>query len=246
MRNNGGIIGRQNIPALDVASGVWGLREQLQSQRDDIWPFTNLIITNTTNLQGNYADSSYTFSSADLGSASDRRHIIIAGTSIRAGGTGAISSVTIGGVSGTVIVETTGTGSGFIAIAKVPSGATGDIVVTYGVTVDNLGLSVFAVYGSENVTSVANFTSSNLSGSQSITTVDGGILVGIRMTGGAGTDLTLSWTDSITGVSDTLTNGNTNRYISSYSQTKTSSETVSWSTTGSPSTRSLVVASFQP
>jgi hypothetical protein len=246
MANNGNIIGKLNKPTTSVASGIWDLREQLRSQRDGIWPLTNLIITNTQNLKGDFSDDSYTFSSADLGAASDFRHIIVVGVAIKAEGTGGVSSLTIGGVASTIAIQTTGVGGTFIAIAKVPLGSTGDIVVNYGVIVDNLAISVFNVQGSGNVTSVDSFTSTNLSGSQSITTVDGGVLVAMRMAGGAGSDLTLSWDGSSIAFNDTNTNLNTSKYLSAYSQTTTTSRTVSWTITGSPATRSLVVASFQP
>jgi hypothetical protein len=246
MSKNGGIIGRLNIPTRLIASGVWGLREQLQLNRDGVWPLVDLSITNTTNLTSATDLSSYTFSGADLGTPTQTRHIIVAGTSIRAGNTGLLSSVTIGGVTATIVTEvSTNNGHSFIAIAKVTSGTTGDIVVTYGLTVENLQISVFAVQGSETVTSLDSFTSTGLTGSQSITTVNGGVLVAVRMSGGAGSALTLSWTDSSTAANGTITNINTQVYLSSYSKTLTTSETVSWSITGSPSTRTLVAASFQ-
>jgi hypothetical protein len=43
MSKNGGIIGRPNIPTRLIASGVWGLRENLQGQRDNVWPGPELV-----------------------------------------------------------------------------------------------------------------------------------------------------------------------------------------------------------
>jgi hypothetical protein len=42
--DNGGIIGNTNRPTLSTASGVWGVRQQARSRRDDVWP-RSLIVT---------------------------------------------------------------------------------------------------------------------------------------------------------------------------------------------------------
>ena len=39
MRSNGGIIGSENIPTPETASGVWGLRQVYNAVTDEIWPF---------------------------------------------------------------------------------------------------------------------------------------------------------------------------------------------------------------
>jgi hypothetical protein len=38
MTDNGGIIGKNNIPTTDTASGVWGLRQVFNAVSDSIWP----------------------------------------------------------------------------------------------------------------------------------------------------------------------------------------------------------------
>jgi hypothetical protein len=78
--------------------------------------------------------AAYTFSSLSFGAADSNRVLIVSIGARRATDT-SISSVTIGGVTATAIVtaENTGSGSDFAAIfaANVPTGTTGDVVVTF-------------------------------------------------------------------------------------------------------------------
>ena len=78
--------------------------------------------------------SPYTFSSANLGTASADRHIVV-GRVTRDSNKDA-SGITVGGVSASLVVRATGTdrGRAEIWIAAVPTGATGDIVITYSST----------------------------------------------------------------------------------------------------------------
>ena len=80
--------------------------------------------------------TTYTFASQNLGTASGDRYIIV-GVTARDFGTTAksISSVTVGGVSATQVVGVQGAGSGTtisaLWIAAVPTGTTGNVVVTF-------------------------------------------------------------------------------------------------------------------
>lgn len=207
-----------------------------------------LSITNLSNLQAATAASVYTFSSANLGTPSLSRHIIVAGTMVIGSGSISVTSVTVGGETGTVTVqEVRSTATAFVSITKVPSGTTGDIVVTFPTTCDNLAISVFEVQGAQTVSSAGSFVSGgSLNGSSSITTADGGVLVGTRLAGGAASSITLSWSNSVTAINSTLLNTVFQRYMTSYSENSSTSETVSWTSVGSPFTRALAVASYQP
>lgn len=82
--------------------------------------------TDTSNL------ATYTFSGQSFGDANPTRHIIVGGTA-RFSSAATISSITIGGVSATVVAQATESTNllrTFIAIAAVPTGTSGDIVVT--------------------------------------------------------------------------------------------------------------------
>ena len=93
--------------------------------------------------------TTYTFSSAALGTAAADRIIVVSVTTKASGGAArTVSSLTIGGVSGTEIAALT-TGGVNIAMwyAAVPTGTTGDIVVTWSGACQECGCGVWAVYG---------------------------------------------------------------------------------------------------
>jgi len=91
--------------------------------------------------------STYTFTSADLGTAAANRHIIV-GINGVGGSASQVSSVTIGGVSAArVIAGTLQYNSPIeIWIAAVPTGATGDIVVNFNGSESAASVSVWAAY----------------------------------------------------------------------------------------------------
>jgi hypothetical protein len=98
--------------------------------------------------------TTYTFSACDLGAAASDRHIVVTITA-RAATTGVVSGVTIGGVTATIdhMVgahgSAVGTGSSVVAIARaaVPTGTTGDVVVTFDATRLRCTLGVFRLTG---------------------------------------------------------------------------------------------------
>jgi len=76
MRGNGGIIGKSNIPADNVASGVWGLREATSYRRSGSWPRILVTVTSVSQLWNWYGNSTYstedTSQSADMTNASTK------------------------------------------------------------------------------------------------------------------------------------------------------------------------------
>lgn len=99
--------------------------------------------------------NSYTFSSKDLGAASGTRRIFVAAHTVDTETDTHVSAVTIGGVSATVHVTEdhqlsppSGVASCVgIASALVPSGTTGDIVVTWTNTTFRCGMSYWVTHG---------------------------------------------------------------------------------------------------
>jgi hypothetical protein len=91
--------------------------------------------------------TTYTFSAQNLGAAASDRHIIVAIATRKAGATFSVSSVTIGGVAATIVKQqahtVTNTSISAIAIANVPTGATGDVVITFSTGVLRCGIGLW-------------------------------------------------------------------------------------------------------
>lgn len=124
--------------------------------------------------------STYTFSSQNLGVAGAARTIIAAiNARVGVGGVRTINSVTIGGVSATVDVQRAhvdGTTSG-IARAVVPSGTTGDVVVTFSDSVYRCGIALWKI---PTGTVTPNNTASDVAfptGSCIVTGQAGGVII---------------------------------------------------------------------
>lgn len=139
--------------------------------------------------------TAYTFSAQNFGTEDAARHII-AVVYTRDIGTGAktLSTITIGGVSATILVQAQGTGSGAnscvcaIAIAAVPAGTSGDVVVTWSEAVLRCAISLYASVGAS---ATAHDTASSTAADPSVT-LDipaGGFAIG----GWSGTN-TVTWT----------------------------------------------------
>lgn len=95
---------------------------------------------------GNDPGSSFTFSSQALGAAAaDRKLVVITG----AGSSGAtISAMTIAGVSAElVLAKHTAESHSEMWQADVPTGTSGDIVITYSTTIHNTGIGIFRITG---------------------------------------------------------------------------------------------------
>lgn len=94
--------------------------------------------------------TTYTFSSQNFGDAASDRYIVVAITSMSVSG-GTISSVTIGGVSASIDAQVTNSSSNYtvsgIAKAIVPTGTSGDIVVTFGAEQLRAGIGVYRLLG---------------------------------------------------------------------------------------------------
>src|SRR3990167_11105596 len=80
--------------------------------------------------------TTYTFSAENLGVAASDRFIVVTITGRSSdGGARTIDTVTIGGVTATINIQIANSGSfNGIATAAVPTGTTGDIVITWSGT----------------------------------------------------------------------------------------------------------------
>lgn len=91
--------------------------------------------------------TTYTFASAPLGDPHPTREIVVCITS-RAAGNRSISSVSVGGISASEIIQVRNSGSGNSTLcaiyrAAVPSGTAGDVVVTHSAGIVRCGIALY-------------------------------------------------------------------------------------------------------
>lgn len=88
--------------------------------------------------------SSYSFTSQPFGAPDADRYIIVGGYA-RSSSTGGVSSVTIGGVTATIVNLSNGADSSWFAYANVPTGTTGTVAITYGVSQNRQVIGIWSV-----------------------------------------------------------------------------------------------------
>lgn len=151
--------------------------------------------------------TTYTFPSQNLGTASAGRYIValIAGSSGTSGRT--ISSVTIGGVSASqlgFVSEAGSTRASSIWIAAVPTGTTGDVVITWSAGMGRCGVGLYSLTGAQT-TAFDTATATATSGTTLSDTINipaGGVCFSVATAQVSG-DYSWSWTN-ITEDFDTL------------------------------------------
>lgn len=140
--------------------------------------------------------TTYTFSSQNLGTADASRYIIVGVLSRRAAGTPSISSLTIGGVSAAAVVAQTNTASGSdiaaLYIAAVPTGTTGDIVVTFDAAMLRCAVVAYRAVGIASATASDTDSSTATDPTCNLDVPAGGFAIGVACTGNAGASFT--WT----------------------------------------------------
>ena len=134
--------------------------------------------------------TSETFSGVSFGAAHSGRVIAVAGMfSGGSGGTQSLTSVTIGGVTATVYSAMRDGGEdhgAFIALAAVPTGTTGDVVVTCSRTLTECEISTYALRGKSGSVAVYDSDAQAQSGTTTFTTTldipTGGALLSVQGT----------------------------------------------------------------
>lgn len=136
----------------------------------------------------------YTFASQNFGTASADRYIICTGAARTLAGT-ALSSITIGGVTATLNVNFVDSGVtciSFIGIAAVPSGTSGDVVLTFNGTMRRAGIGLYAV------TNLTSTTPTDTGSSEANPLTAGGLDIsaggfGVAVGGTADTGASATW-----------------------------------------------------
>lgn len=189
----------------------------------------------TTNL------TAYTFSSQSLGTAAvDRRIIIgVAGSGANAG---AVSTLTVGGVSATNIIalENVDTETE-IWIADVPTETTGDVVVTFAAVKARCGIGVYRAIGSRSG-AIATSSSTADPMSASLLIPYDGIAVGVGMDQSTST---YTWTN-LTERYDETVEGTISHTGSSLNSDITQTLTITCNPSSAASQQAMVLASWEP
>lgn len=143
-----------------------------------------VALTYVTNVTDSTDQTTYTFASTSIGTASsDRVVVVVIGS--RANAARSISSVTVGGNSATAIATANNSGGGAeiaaIYAVAVPSGTTASIVVTFSAAMLRIAVGVYTLTGTGGaVTAYGTATQTPSGSSPTDSTIDcpanGGIL----------------------------------------------------------------------
>ncbi len=160
---------------------------------DAVWTISGKQISKHAGFEGTYqfTDSAqdavdrtvYTFSSQNL-SFADSNRVIVVGTGGRKSAPNAnVVSLTIGGISATnAFAESEGGSVAEIWYANVPTGTTGDVVVTWDTNQVRSGIGVWAIYTSNSTPfDTARFFIFN--GSAYVDVPENGVVIGYAFTG---------------------------------------------------------------
>ena len=99
--------------------------------------------------------TTYAFSAHAIGAAAANRKVVVAAATAGGSGADGVSTVTVGGISATLVKATLTTDHTQVEIwqADVPTGTTADIVVTWNAGKGRCGIGVWAVYGAAGAAS---------------------------------------------------------------------------------------------
>ena len=191
--------------------------------------------------------SSFTFSGVALGTAASNRHIVIAALTATASGADA-NSVTVGGVSASLVVRASGgdNSRAELWIASVPSGTTGDVVITWSTAKDRCGYAAWAMYGA-NASAHDTATDADTTPSFTIDVPAGGYLIAAAtptISGGSAV-ATATWTGVTENFDEAMLPGTAQTGGSVALSDAASGRTVSFSPSSSLALCAMSAASFE-
>lgn len=196
-------------------------------------------------------ETTYTFSSQNLGTADAGRYIVVAahcnsGTTVGFG----LSSVTVGGVAATIVVQQNNASGGFsgcsaLAIAAVPTGTTGNIVVTWSHGAARCEIQAYRLTGIASATPADTKSSTASDPTASLDVPAGGVAIGAGCTSA---NTIATWTglseDSDAVVEGTLTS--TSAHGEFVAQQTGLAITIDFGISGSANSPAGVFASWAP
>lgn len=183
--------------------------------------------------------TTYTYSSVALGAAAGNRKIVIAVMGQAVNRT--ISSITVAGISASAVVSVS---NAFDLMAlwqvDVPTGTSGDVVVTWSGGQDRCAIGVWALYGASSAANDTDTDTGTSSVSGTIAVPAGGVAIGAAQSQGSstaaisGTGITPNFNQSVDGPA--RQGGGSGAYADAEA-----SLTITGTTTGSASGRALGV-----
>src|SRR3990167_5161803 len=150
-----------------------------------------------------FAGTVKTFSAQSLGSAAADRYIAVTVEGASGTGTNSLSGVTIGGVAATQVVSLNPAGGANLIlalyIAAVPTGATGDVVITFGEDNFRVGYAAWRLDSLDSATATdsdSNYVAAQASPAPSVglTVPANGCAISASFTGKSGTVTGAAWT----------------------------------------------------
>lgn len=198
--------------------------------------------------------TTYTFSGLSVGAAADDRVVVLLIAGRRGSATPAtVSSCTVAGSSATSAVSnshTVSTTSETVSIqyVELPSGTTGDVVVTWSNSLTGCGVRVFALYGATatpTATSSADGTGSPMAASTTIATQQGAATLAVAGVLESAA-VNYSWAGDLTELDEQDIDAEEHELLTAYAVG--GGGTLSTTVTGSANTThiALAVASWRP
>jgi len=215
-----------------------------------IVPATAFDLAFVTSAVTTSGGTSFTFSSQSLGAADATRYIIVsAGGQVAADNT--ISSITVQGISGSQVV-TSGDGGetrASIWIIAVPTGTTGDVVVTFSGTANNCGIAVYRMVGATSAIPTATASDNSITSnaeSASLTIPTGGAGVGYFLMESTITTRTATWTNLTEDMDQLIESSSAVNSHSSAASLTPGTSTITATASGSLLAAELVLAAWAP
>lgn len=141
-------------------------------------------------------NTTYTFTTRNIGAAGSRKVVVSVGSGGSSGGTTSVTSLTVGGISATQVVFADAGDNVYPELwqASVPSGTTATIVVTFGGAHVNCAIGVWAIYSAGAAASNTNSATGTGVQSASLNIPAGGVAIAfVNLAGSGGTPRTVTW-----------------------------------------------------
>ena len=229
-----------------MLAGIDLLYEQVEISQTDAAVITTDLTT-------------YTFSGMELGAAHSNRKIVVHVVMSDGSAGTTISTLTIGGISAAVVSDgvTNASADGAGAstslsaqwMAAVPTGTTGDIVVTFSAESNNCAITVYRLINAAT-TAFHVATDITADGSNAVSAslnIPGfGVAIGSVRWQGNGATRTTTWDGLTENVDETIEATSTYSSASKYFATGQSGLTITATASGTLDLEALVLASFRP